>query len=170
MLKPKNTKFNRSGFTIVEVILVLAIASLILLVVFMAVPQLQRNRRNTQRNRDATSLGAAIIQCINENTGRPNLQEFCSHPYNISFDPSRDFGIYTGFHYGRSTFVDGHAVAPTVDEPNYLFSLKCTTDGTYFVTAPIYQAVITFLIESPGTPGNPDFGVPDGYKSRCLDA
>jgi prepilin-type N-terminal cleavage/methylation domain-containing protein len=47
-----NLKKRNEGFTIIEVMIVLAIAGLIMLVVFLAVPALQRNSRNTQRNND----------------------------------------------------------------------------------------------------------------------
>ncbi|MDQ3065292.1 MAG: prepilin-type N-terminal cleavage/methylation domain-containing protein, partial [bacterium] len=36
-------KNNNKGFTIIEVLIVLAIAGLIMLIVFLAVPALQRN-------------------------------------------------------------------------------------------------------------------------------
>ena len=37
---------NKKGFTIIEVVLVLAIAGLIFLMVFIALPALQRSQRN----------------------------------------------------------------------------------------------------------------------------
>ena len=40
------TKQKEKGFTIIEVVLVLAIAGLIFLMVFIALPQLQRSQRN----------------------------------------------------------------------------------------------------------------------------
>ena len=40
---------NQGGFTIIEVVLVLAIAGLIFLIVFLALPQLQQSRRDTQK-------------------------------------------------------------------------------------------------------------------------
>lgn len=40
---------NKQGFTIIEVVLVLAIAALIFLMVFIALPALQRNQRDTAR-------------------------------------------------------------------------------------------------------------------------
>ena len=46
-------KKNNSGFTIIEVVLVLAIAGLIFLAVFIALPALQRGQRDTQRRSDA---------------------------------------------------------------------------------------------------------------------
>lgn len=57
------------GFTIIEVLIVLAIAGLILLVVFLAVPALQRNSRNTQRNSDIASILGAVNEYTNNNNG-----------------------------------------------------------------------------------------------------
>ncbi len=51
---------REEGFTIIEVVLVLAIAGLIFLVVFLALPQLQRSRRDTQRRSDAGRILAAL--------------------------------------------------------------------------------------------------------------
>ena len=50
MAKKQNT--NPKGFTIIEVVLVLAIAGLIFLMVFIALPALQRSQRDTQRRSD----------------------------------------------------------------------------------------------------------------------
>jgi prepilin-type N-terminal cleavage/methylation domain-containing protein len=50
MTRSDNT--NSKGFTIIEVVLVLAIAGLIFLVVFLALPALQRSQRDTQRKSD----------------------------------------------------------------------------------------------------------------------
>lgn len=47
------------GFTIIEVLIVLAIAGLILLVVFLAVPALQRNARNTEYRNEANRIMSA---------------------------------------------------------------------------------------------------------------
>lgn len=64
----KHLKRN-DGFTIIEVLIVLAIAGLIMLIVFLAVPALQRNARNTSRKSDASSLGSAIAEYVNNNDG-----------------------------------------------------------------------------------------------------
>ena len=40
---------DKGGFTIIEVVLVLAIAGLIFLMVFIALPALQRSQRDTER-------------------------------------------------------------------------------------------------------------------------
>jgi prepilin-type N-terminal cleavage/methylation domain-containing protein len=45
-----------SGFTIIEVLVVLAIAGLILLIVFEAIPALTRNSQNNQRRQDVSAI------------------------------------------------------------------------------------------------------------------
>lgn len=62
-------KSKDKGFTIIEVLIVLAIAGLILLVVFLAVPALQRNARNTTRKSDVAAVLAGISEYINNNDG-----------------------------------------------------------------------------------------------------
>lgn len=57
------------GFTIIEVLIVLAIAGLILLIVFLAVPALERTARNTQRKNDAAAIGGAISNFASNNAG-----------------------------------------------------------------------------------------------------
>jgi prepilin-type N-terminal cleavage/methylation domain-containing protein len=61
---------RKEGFTIIEVLIVLAIAGLILLVVFLAVPALQRNSRNTQRKNEVASIIGAINEYSNNNGGK----------------------------------------------------------------------------------------------------
>jgi prepilin-type N-terminal cleavage/methylation domain-containing protein len=65
----KKLKNDSQGFTIIEVMIVLAIAGLILLIVFLAVPALQRNSRNTQRKNDASHLASVISEWKSNNGG-----------------------------------------------------------------------------------------------------
>lgn len=51
---------QQKGFTIIEVILVLAIAGLIFLMVFLALPALQRGQRDTQRKSDLSRVLTAV--------------------------------------------------------------------------------------------------------------
>ena len=55
-----NAQTNKKGFTIIEVVLVLAIAGLIFLMVFVALPALQRNQRDTARKNDMSRLVTAV--------------------------------------------------------------------------------------------------------------
>ena len=60
MKKLKFKSPSRQGFTIIEVVLALAIAGLIFLMVFIALPALQRSQRDSQRKRDIDRFFAAI--------------------------------------------------------------------------------------------------------------
>lgn len=60
---------KREGFTIIEVVLVLAIAGLIFLIVFLAVPALQRSQRDTQRRNDVSRFMAQIQNYSANNKG-----------------------------------------------------------------------------------------------------
>lgn len=60
---------NNKGFTIIEVVLVLAIAGLIFLVVFLALPALQRGQRDNQRKNDAGRLISQMTAYSTNNQG-----------------------------------------------------------------------------------------------------
>ena len=72
-----NTKLQqRKGFTIIEVVLVLAIAALIILMVFIAWPALQRTQRDQARKSDVALIGSTISTFKSNNRGRlPNICE-----------------------------------------------------------------------------------------------
>lgn len=67
----KTLKFySRKGFTIIEVVLVLAIAGLIFLMIFIALPALQRSQRDTQRKNNLALIadGYTRFKANNPNT------------------------------------------------------------------------------------------------------
>lgn len=53
-------QLKQAGFTIIEVVLVLAIAALIFLMVFIALPALQRSQRDDARKKDVTTVASAV--------------------------------------------------------------------------------------------------------------
>ncbi len=61
---------NKKGFTIIEVVLVLAIAGLIFLMVFIALPALQRSQRNAQRKNDMSRFITAVTTYASNNSNR----------------------------------------------------------------------------------------------------
>jgi len=63
------TKKSIKGFTIIEVVLVLAIAGLIFLMVFIALPALQRNQRDTARKNDVSTIASAVTTYTSNNRG-----------------------------------------------------------------------------------------------------
>lgn len=62
-------KSKTKGFTIIEVLIVLAIAGLILSIVFVAVPQLQRNARDSKRQSIANRLSSELNSYSANNQG-----------------------------------------------------------------------------------------------------
>ncbi len=65
-------KLNKEGFTIIEVVLVLAIAGLIFLMVFVALPALQGSQRDTQRRQDMSRVSNALVQYQTNNSTKSN--------------------------------------------------------------------------------------------------
>lgn len=76
-------KTNKKGFTIIEVVLVLAIAGLIFLMVFIALPALQRSQRNTQREDDIARFLTAVNDYQTNNSGKT--------PFGTTGSPATDF-------------------------------------------------------------------------------
>lgn len=69
MLKQLQKTKNEQGFTIIEVLIVLAIAALILVIVLIAIPNLQRNQRNTARKDEASRILTAANTYVSNNNG-----------------------------------------------------------------------------------------------------
>lgn len=67
MLKSNKDK----GFTIIEVVLVLAIAGLIFLTVFLALPALQKSQRDNARRQDVGNVVAALQSYLADNNALP---------------------------------------------------------------------------------------------------
>ena len=68
-MQKQTIKSKQEGFTIIEVLIVLAIAALILLVVFLAVPGLQRSNSNNATSQEATRIASAITNFTSNNNG-----------------------------------------------------------------------------------------------------
>ena len=68
-IKKTNTRKSGEGFTIIEVMIVLAIAALIILIVLLAIPALKRSSRNTSIKSDASALAAGIGDFQSNNNG-----------------------------------------------------------------------------------------------------
>ncbi len=105
-------KNNQKGFTIIEVVLVLAIVGLIFMVVFLAIPRLQRAQRDSTRKRHLGDLQAAIDNYASGNRGHlPDDSDFLTvSSHKDKKDSSKTFNV-TNFIYdylltGDSEFVD----------------------------------------------------------------
>ncbi len=80
-----NLQRKEKGFTIIEVVLVLAIAGLIFLMVFIALPALQRNQRDTARKSDVASVASGVVAYTGNNRGAfPTTTSLASYVTNVS--------------------------------------------------------------------------------------
>jgi type II secretory pathway pseudopilin PulG len=70
MQKIIHNKKSLAGFTITEILIAMAIGTLMLLIVFLAVPQAARNSRNSAVTDDAVSLINAAKEFKSINNGR----------------------------------------------------------------------------------------------------
>jgi prepilin-type N-terminal cleavage/methylation domain-containing protein len=76
---------KEKGFTIIEVVLVLAIAGLIFLMVFIALPALQRNQRDTARKSDVASVVSGVVAYTGNNRGIfPTTASLTSYAKDVS--------------------------------------------------------------------------------------
>ena len=77
-----NTTQTKKGFTIIEVVLVLAIAGLIFLMVFIALPALQSGQRDNARKNDVSIVASAVNTYTSGNRGlfpeSGQLQEYAT--------------------------------------------------------------------------------------------
>ena len=101
---------NKKGFTIIEVVLVLAIAGLIFAMVFIALPALQRSQRDQSRKNDASTVAAAITNwnAANRNGGTFNEESLRKYVDKLDqYDKSSELKVATP---GASMSVAGNEV------------------------------------------------------------
>ena len=143
---------RQEGFTIIEVMIVLAIAAVILLIVLLAVPALQRNSRNTQRNNDAATFAAAVNTCL---ANHNNVVAQCSSVgvNNVDVDLTKLGQLTTSPSYSAGT--------GSTTQMNWQFQQQCNAAGTGYgggsYTARVFA--ITFQVETTGAAAN-----------RCIDS
>jgi prepilin-type N-terminal cleavage/methylation domain-containing protein len=70
MLQKLKQAKKEDGFTIIEVLIVLAIGAAIIVIVLLAVPALNRNSRNTQRKNDVQAILGGVNEFISNNAGK----------------------------------------------------------------------------------------------------
>lgn len=158
-----NSKRNLGGFTIIEIMIVLAVASLIMLIVFLAVPALQRNARNTNRTADATKIASSVNECL---SNRNNVTTSCdAHDANSQIvDVTLDS---TTLRQLTTVNVNTAATSPAASPgafpadaatANIYFKTKCGTDGSSYSAGNSQQFVVLYNNESSG----------GGNVSRCI--
>jgi prepilin-type N-terminal cleavage/methylation domain-containing protein len=154
----RNKKLKSDGFTIIEVLIVLAIAGLIMLIVFLAVPALNRNSHNTQRRNDVSSILAAMGEYVNNNGGSLPSSS-CSGNCDTTAGnwlTNAKLGIYTTSGVNYTTSLPG--AAPDVKTVTVVSGYKCGSTPTANPTnsgATNRNFVAWFSVESSGGGSTP---------------
>lgn len=157
--------YQRKGFTIIEVVLVLAIAALIILMVFIAWPALQRTQRDQARKNDISLIGTAIGSYKSNNKAKlPDCNGVKEAVKNISLS---QYGTDGDCRTGELRFQDLTASgAPgnvsynggsKVDDFSYVIYVRgarCDGEGdaTKAVKSSSRQGALLFAVEANGTP------------------
>lgn len=145
---------NNKGFTIIEVLIVLAIAGVIMLVVFLAVPQLQRNSRNTQRTSDASLIAAGINECLTNRNGNVSS---CDEASEVALDVTKIRVLNTP----PPEYVGNVLIGGSVTSAVWRFGVICESDGSAATTTGANARSFVVLYSSEGS---------GGAVTRCLDA
>lgn len=153
MLHTYKTKRDE-GFTIIEVLIVLAIAGLIMLIVFLAVPALQRNSRNTQRTNDASLIGGSVGECLANKNGQKTSCDSLAELQAVGLDTTKVTQLTT------ITVSAGDPTMPADTNSAAIgYTSKCSPDGSAVDNAGSdRQVVVLFRIETQG-----------GNTTRCLE-
>ena len=162
-LKPKPSPKTNPAFTIIEVVLVLAIAGLIFLMVFIALPALQRNQRDAQRKRDIDRLYSAITRyrSNNKNTKYLSLDSYNDSGAGFvnsylkldgdSFeDPDGTAYSFAGDSSSGYTYEDDAYILTDFNHNIYIFNnTKC--DGDKAVSSDSSNYSISYNLEGGGS-------------------
>ncbi|HET9850063.1 MAG TPA: type II secretion system protein [Candidatus Saccharimonadales bacterium] len=154
-------KQNNKGFTIIEVLIVLAIAGVIMLVVFLAVPSLQRNSRNTQRKSDVSHLAGLINEYESNNAGSPPTAiatgncttsgTSCTATAGTMYLGSDKFSLET---IGDTTLTTIPSTMPTSDNTDTMYVYtKATCNGNSPVVGTSNRDLVIYYF-SEGSGGN----------------
>ena len=150
-----NDLSRKKGFTIIEVVLVLAIAGLIFLMVFVALPALQRMQRDTQRKNDIGRVQTALVsyQANNRNALPSGTNDawasFQTNYLKVAGDTFEDpsYGSYTFKYKG----TDRTAPAVTAADSGEIWVYGSSTcDGETIISASSRKAAVAIKLEGGG--------------------
>lgn len=138
-------KRKESGFTIIEVLIVLAIAGLIMVVVFLAVPALQRSQRNNSRKADANNLASSISEVMSNNGGTFAAGDLATATGNTKF------GFYDPLPASSKVVVPGSidvAATPATDTMYVYPGYKCGAKPTDNPASQTRSTAVVYSVEA----------------------
>lgn len=99
-IQVSNLLKKEKGFTLIEIVLVLAIAGLLLVIVFLAVSGAQKSRRDNQRKNDNARLLSQLETYAGNNNGAYPVTAAQRTTFTTSYLPSNFNDPTTGAPYG----------------------------------------------------------------------
>ena len=142
------TQQNKKGFTIIEVVLVLAIAGLIFLMVFVALPALQRGQRDSQRRSDISRFMSQINSYQTNNGGRvPSADKDVMGKFLNNY-MKRSSGEFVDPQSGNNYTV-GFSGNPSTSHIIYATQTKC--NGEEFTSAGSKKRAVAVRIKLEGS-------------------
>jgi prepilin-type N-terminal cleavage/methylation domain-containing protein len=145
-----NIHKKEKGFTIIEVVLVLAIAGLIFMMVFIALPALQRGQRDTARKSEVSTLLAQITSYQSNNRGAaPSINAvFASYLDGTYSAAKSNIELPSGTTVTKGgTPGSTTAITTTTDNIIFIMGAKCnaTTPGSVDVGTTRQAAALIML-------------------------
>ncbi len=140
------------GFTIIEVVLVLAIAGLIFMMVFIALPALQRSQRDTARKSEVSTVLAQITSYQSNNRGNsPSANDAFAKYLDGSYNPTdKKITLGSGTTVSNMAYVAStNITAATTDNIVFIMGAKCSdTDNGQVVEGTARQAAALVKLEN----------------------
>jgi prepilin-type N-terminal cleavage/methylation domain-containing protein len=145
-----NKKLKQSeGFTIIEVLIVLAIAGLIMLIVFLAVPALQRSAHNTSIKNDVSNILGGVNEYVNNNNGTlPNKLSISGQTVTVSLSTGGTNSSTANVGYISAVkWAPGVTTPPAIGTVDVIPGVVCNATSTGVVTGTARNYVALFTLE-----------------------
>ena len=147
----KNQNLTKKGFTIIEVVLVLAIAGLIFLMVFLALPALQRSQRDAQRKQDVAMVVTALHNWKANNKGRgyASMGNSVLTPLADLNEEQKKYGLNNSIEPIENSPLNSYISFDLKSGKNKNDSSSSLSLNTKIVTTSVNTNVTLFRIDSP---------------------
>jgi type IV pilus assembly protein PilA len=158
MLKQLQKTRDQKGFTIIEVLIVLAIAGLIMVIVFLAVPNLQRSQRNNTRKTDANNALSALSDYVSNNGGALPAAA-CTGTGGCTFLSTYKAGYFDAVNNVKFQTSIAGLPAITAITPDQLFVVGNATCASAAVAPTAGTSTRNVAVY---------YGIEGGVKSQCI--
>lgn len=157
---------QKKGFTIIEVVLVLAIAGLIFLMVFIALPALQRSQRDSARKNEVGTIASAITSYQSNNrNAAPEAEDIVQYVTGEEGSDQLDSGatvIVAATSYSADRTLNASLDSTSqgandlgADEVKVFFGYKCNPDDNeQLIRGTTKQAAVAVALESGPASGS----------------